>query len=377
MGLSKSLRRRWKATEGDSAYTRIRIMFSDKKTRRNHEFNKFGRHLNEKDFKTGASNSTTEHSKSELSLIQSHFDFDWYKEKHNISDDASALNHYCKEGYDLSYSPNPALAEPAGIKLTSWGLEYLIRAGVNIGCRGGEILRPDDNDGLDPYKVQNYKQAKIAVVTAIFGEYDALMPVDHKWTINTDFFVFSDRKFRSLGGWQQLHTPYHHPDPRRKARFIKLNLPLFFEDYDWVIWVDGNVLICSDPQDIVKKVMSEDTDFSTYYHPLRDSIIAEAAACAQRRKEDPKELAQHLSRIHIADYRSTKGLFETMVMVLRPASPSVKSMFAKWWGLLSKGSKRDQLSLPIAMAETPNLNFKPIEKDVTRSVDFYRTRHKV
>lgn len=374
MGLSKSIRRRWKATKGDPISTKISIFFADKQTRRNYEIQKFGRHLQVDDLLGRGKQKGLLSSKSELATVKMHLDADWYSEVHGIIAQ-EALEHYCKEGRALAYAPNPHLAEDDLKALTPWGLEYLIRCGIKIGCRGEGALLPDDPTALDPKKLCNKGEKKIAVVTAIFGGYDTLMPVDQSWHEDADFFVFSDRVFRTYSGWQPVHAPYQNSDPRRKARYVKLNLPDLFKSYDWVIWVDGNVLLCRNPRDVISGINGGDFDFSTYQHPQRGSIIAEAAACSTRGKDDPKEIARHLSLISDKLPNSTTGLFETMVMVLRPNSTAVQKVFRNWWELLDKGSKRDQLSLPVAMSWVPNMLFTPLHKSIERSADFYRSHH--
>ncbi|WP_170337011.1 glycosyltransferase domain-containing protein [Ruegeria arenilitoris] len=369
MGLSKSIRRRLQIIEGDSISTSFKIFFADRKTRRAYEYNKFGRYLNE------STTSSDGRWRTETDAINANLDPIWYAQTHNLSQTQSCFDHYCDEGRKFAFAPNSALAGEDGKSLSAWGLEYLVRCGIKIGCRGERALSPDDSQALDPFKITNSSGKKIAVVTAIFGDYDNLMPFDPAWKSAAEFFVFSEKKIESLSGWQQVHSPYHHIDPRRRARFIKLCLPVFFDNFEWVLWVDGNVLLCRDPQAIIAGIGDTTFDFAAFKHSSRNSVISEAAACAQLGKENAIELAEHLARIDFSSKKPADNLYETMAMVLRPSSLPVQKMFATWWGLLSKGSKRDQLSLPLAMAEVPEIKFAPFTETIDHSAEFFRTKH--
>lgn len=370
MGLSKSIRRRLQLVEGEPVATSLRVFFADRKTRRAFEFNKFGRFLVEGDH---LSVGTKIKSEDEAAIVN--LDPTWYAEVHGLDDKVTSIRHYFQEGRRFAYAPNRALAGEDGKSLSHWGLEYLVRCGIQIGCTAKHALSPDDRQALDPFDIANAGKKKIAVVTAIFGDHDSLMPVDTAWKSAADFFVFSEKKFEALSGWQQVHSPYHHVDPRRKARFIKLNLPVFFQNFEWVVWVDGNVLICKDPQALIAGISDAPFDFATFRHSCRSSIIAEAAACARLGKENAIELAEQLARIDFPSREPRDKLYETMAMVLRPSSEAVQTMFTNWWGLLLKGSKRDQLSLPLAMAKVPELRFAPFIETIDRSGEFYRTQH--
>lgn len=369
MGLSKSIRRRLQIVEGDSISTSLKIIFADRETRRAYEYSKFGRYLSEDEL------SSSGQFRTEADAISANLDPIWYAQTHNLSQSQSCFDHYRDEGRKFAFAPNNALAGEDGKSLSAWGLEYVVRCGIKIGCRGEHALSPDDDQVLDPFKITNSGGKKIAVVTAIFGDYDGLMPFDPAWKNASEFFVFSERKFDSLSGWQQVHSPYHHVDPRRRARFVKLCLPVFFQDFEWVIWVDGNVLLCRDPEDVIAGISDTAFDFATFKHSSRGSIISEAAACARLGKENAIELAEHLARIDYPSRKKTDNLYETMAMVLRPSSSAVQKMFAKWWGLLSRGSKRDQLSLPLAMAEVPEIKFTPLTETIDCSAEFFRMKH--
>ncbi|WP_299153956.1 glycosyltransferase domain-containing protein [uncultured Tateyamaria sp.] len=371
MGLSQSFRRRLKIVKGESFSRAVEIFFAGRKKRRAFEFQKFGHYLTGDDLTPGGTVLW-----SETDVIHGSLDIDWYAHSHGIDGGAKeCLDHYLVEGRKRALAPNSALAGTDGKTLSAWGLEFLVRCGVMIGDTGEKYLSPGDERAIDPFRISNPGGKKFAVVTSIFGDYDKLMPVDSNWSDTADFFLFSDRYFDASKTWQHVHSPYHHVDPRRRARFVKLNLPVFFHAYEWVIWIDANMLLCHNPQAVVEGVADTPFDFATFRHSSRNSIMAEAAACVHLGKENLKDLSEHFARIDISSREPGKKLFETMAMVLRPSSPAVQKLFTKWWGLLLRGSKRDQLSLPIALADVPEIQFEQFSDTIDNSTDFFRAKH--
>lgn len=172
-----------------------------------------------------------------------------------------------------------------------------------------------------------------------------------------------------------MNCNFDHPDSRRRARFVKTHLPTYFSCYDWVIWVDGNVLICVNPKNLVSHLVDEKVDFATFKHPERTNLISEAAACVKFKKEDPTIVAKHLRDSSHRLGFNEEILFETMVCAARPREPEVRSLYARWWTGIMRGSKRDQLSLPLAISEHPNLSYGYIPHCINKSSWFAKTGH--
>lgn len=379
MGLSESLRRRMTMVQGEPFGTAIKVFFADQKTRRAFELQKFGRYLKDPVSPAPAaapSKKATKKKAPAAPSIATHLDRGWYAQANGLDVSADALNHYREEGIKWALAPFPELAGKNGRTLSTWGVEYLVRMGLPVGDFGENALTPGDPCALDPFKITNPGAKRIAVVTAIFGQFDALIPIDETWRANADFFVVSDRNYEATSGWQKVHAPFHHEDPRRKARFVKLHLPTFFSAYDWVIWVDGNVMMCRNPEGIIEALDPDTFDFATYAHPERSGLLLEAAKCVQLGKDDFRIMAGHLQDNHAHPAFLDEGLYETMVMVLRPSSDAVRKMCAIWWRMLSRGSKRDQMSLPMAIADTPDLRVKALPHTINLTSDFARTRHR-
>lgn len=317
--------------------------------------------------------------RARIALIEAYHEFldaEWYSSTHGLAKSSDPAEHFADVGVARAYAPCPELAGDDGKTLTTLGLELLVRAGVMVGAEGLKPLQGNDN-AINAFQISNAENKKIAVVTAIFGDYDKLMPVNPDWRSETDFYLFTDRLFEPHGFWKHVHANYDHEDPRRRARFVKTHLPTYFSDYDWVIWIDGNILICEDPSLTLEKLSLTDCDFATFKHPIRDSLVTEIAACIQLKKENPLAAAKHLAQIHDHPEFHTAMLFETMVMMLRPSAKPVREMCAVWWKMMMRGSKRDQLSLPLAVSETKGLRVGLLPDAISQSPYFAKANHQI
>lgn len=397
MGLLKSLNRRVRLAKGEPLDVATKVFFSGRSFRRDFEMRKnaeLQRKLSleiekaaicehqrrepispEEKAKLEAENKQRIARDKLLTLVRTFIDSDWYSSVHDLDQYTDSAEHFIEIGLSNGYAPSSHLSSIDGVHLTHWANEFLFRSGIPLGDPGLKLLPPDEPNALNPLNIKNTNNKKIAVVSAIFGGYDKLLPVDQNWAKETDFFIFSDRAFENLGPWQQVHANYDHPDPRRRARFIKTHLPTYFQAYDLVIWVDGNILICSDPREIALTVGLEKSDFATFRHPDRGSLISEAAACIRFGKDDPHVLGRHLSQIYERSGLNEALLFESMVCLMRPNSTEVRIMCSNWWKFIMKGSKRDQLSLPVAVCET-SLKYSFIPGNIHNTPHFAKIAHR-
>lgn len=123
-----------------------------------------------------------------------------------------------------------------------------------------------------PSELYEQRGAKVAVITAVFGDYELTGKPFPRQTMPTDFVLFTDRPLENITapGWIIVNTPYHvlqfqeemelaeareqhnalhrHTHPFNVAKFYKQSfhkIPML-QKYDVVIWVDGTVVI-TDP----------------------------------------------------------------------------------------------------------------------------------
>lgn len=130
--------------------------------------------------------------------------------------------------------------------------------------------------------------------------------------------------------------------PRMNAKFPKIMPHLFFET-DWSIWVDGNLKLEVDPEELV--AMAGDAEIAVFRNPYRGCLYDEAKECAAQRLDDPDVIEKQTQRYREDGFPEFKGL-GACFLIIRKHTKRVASLNERWWAEICNGSMRDQISFP-------------------------------
>src|SRR3954451_1124139 len=124
---------------------------------------------------------------------------------------------------------------------------------------------------------------KVAVYTAITGNYDTLPPLELKvptWS----YLCFTDKPPLASAGWEIRPLPRDDLDQIRRSRLPKILAHDFLAEYDISIWIDASVGITGNLEDFYKIALAR-ADIAFFRHgDLRPSVAAEIQVCAQLAK---------------------------------------------------------------------------------------------
>jgi hypothetical protein len=120
---------------------------------------------------------------------------------------------------------------------------------------------------------------------------------------------------------------------------------LLFADAQFTLWHDGSHHLKVNPWDVIDDSLSDDREFATFKHPMRDCIYEETQACLQLKKDAPGRLLEQAERYSQEGYPAGEGLFETSC-IARRNSAAVAGLNDLWWREIQRSSCRDQISLP-------------------------------
>jgi hypothetical protein len=202
--------------------------------------------------------------------------------------------------------------------------------------------------------------ARIAVFTAITGDYDCLKfpsVIDER----CDYYCFTDRDISWQDVWVPREFGWRHDDPVRVARYVKHHPHEFFPGHEWSIWIDANIQLNCPPQALMPP-SPESWDLATWRHPFRDCVYAEAGECVRDGKDDAATILAQVARYRAQGLPEHAGLVENNVMVRRHNAPAMVALAQAWWREIAGGSRRDQLSFPFVAANLP-LRFAPLGPD--------------
>ncbi|MEO9892499.1 glycosyltransferase [Aurantibacter sp.] len=214
------------------------------------------------------------------------------------------------------------------------------------------------------YRLENYyalkkEKKEVAFFTAITGSYEDLKLPEY-FDINVDYYVFTDDPCLFVPKpFIKVILDKYESDSTRLARWVKLNPHKLLSQYDYVIWVDSNILVKESISHYVESLKGRDADLGFFKHPDRTSVEEEILACKKFAKESCRELdRQYESYVSLYGYESINSvnLVESNVYIARLKSSVVSKFFEEWFYELSSYSKRDQISLPIAIIKSPELS---------------------
>jgi len=280
------------------------------------------------------------------------------------------LRHYLASGAREGRSPHPEFTPlPGGARLASPDaiLGYFAHYRSTLDALGLDLLpqlpltpvearhlgatalggRARARERIDACQARSGKRC--AVVSANFGVRDRL--VSFAPLGDADCFLFTDRPSGARAPWTALPIDHNEADPKRQSLHVKTNLARYFGAYDFVLWIDQNIMPAFDAVSRLVD-MADPPAFASYRHWGRDCLYDEANAVIQTRRDAPDVVGAQVARYRQEGFPEKFGLFETNVMFLDLRQAAVRRVLALWWREIARGARRDQLSLTYVLWKT-------------------------
>lgn len=182
---------------------------------------------------------------------------------------------------------------------------------------------------------------QITVITATIGE---RTPLYTPRVVRSDvrYVAFSDRPIESKA-WEVIRVDQELSDPCRDAKRYKVLADIFVQT-DASIWIDHSARLICDPVELFDQ-FEEDLLFVRHY---RSCIFAEGRAIIRSKKDNPVQVKKTLDRFRSEGWPLANGLFYGTCFARRHTEATFR--FSRdWWAYIEQGSRRDQLSLPVAL----------------------------
>lgn len=190
---------------------------------------------------------------------------------------------------------------------------------------------------------------KVAVVTASIGERRPRLRTPLSVRRGVDFICFTDNPELKSDVWKIIHRTRILDDPCRDAKRFKV---LIHEhvDADASIWIDRHCRLKVDALGVFDE-FTEDLSLVRHY---RRCIYHEARACMDRGKDCHRLIKRSISEYRAGGHPPRWGLFWGGI-IFRRHNDRTREFADRWWNLIQNGSRRDQLSLPVAIRKTKGL----------------------
>lgn len=189
-----------------------------------------------------------------------------------------------------------------------------------------------------------YDGKKIAVYTSVYGSYDKIVEPLYK-DPKCDYFIFTDQNVDANSIWKKIEFeafPREIDSNFLRNRYVKMLPHKVLPNYDYTIYIDGNLQITSEISLLFKKFSSK-TGIAMHKHPSNNGIFEEVMY-NKRLGKITKEEATLLEKMYKdCNMPGDFGMYECNVICRDSSNINCITIMEKWWDEVSKGVKRDQL----------------------------------
>ena len=232
---------------------------------------------------------------------------------------------------------------------------YLVLGYLQCKFRKAQSTVDSLRNGIDPEtnKCNYFFTERIAVYTAVFSSYDEL----HEPKLlpdNCDFFLFSDCITVPEGSaWKAKELPdliqreVQSFPPAEKNRYLKMHPDLLFPEYNYSVYMDGNLLLYTDPTEYINKLSKYGVSFYTHYR--RKCVYEELQAVSAKHRMTIKQVEEVKRFLLDVGMPEKYGLLECPVIARRHHQPECKKLMSEWWELFRRFPYRDQILLPYVL----------------------------
>lgn len=204
--------------------------------------------------------------------------------------------------------------------------------------------------------------------TALFGQYEELKEpsvISDGW----QYIVFTDQPLKS-DIWKVIQVPQHAAGPIRTARYYKLMFHHHIET-EFSMWVDASFQINVD----LNKWWDDHfkAPFTTPYHPIRNCVHEEAAACYKNRRGDLNEIKMQARKYRRERVPANNGMISSGIL-MRQKVHEVEKFCELWYQEMMAESTRDQLAWAYCMFKHP-IAHHSFKWDYRTATDIQYTPH--
>lgn len=223
----------------------------------------------------------------------------------------------------------------------------------------------------------------IAIYTCVTGGYDDLKQPLAPAPEGFDFIQFVPKGEKTQdykGVWKVEELPVSWDDPIITSRFPKLSPQTVLEDYEYSLWIDGNVRIAD--RRVYQRcleLMEREVMYAGIKHPGRDCVYEECERVLKDDRESFRRLVKIVRYLRKNGLPRHAGLMENNVIFRRHNHPAVVEFDRLWMERFAEYSpRRDQLVHSLCLKDVPEMEYEyflPEGQTAMNSPLFEYTRH--
>ena len=191
---------------------------------------------------------------------------------------------------------------------------------------------------------------KIAIYTVLTGGYDHLKQpsvIDERF----DYICFSnDIPKDRIGAWEIRKFDGEFCSKQIESRYPKMHPWIVLPQYDYSVYMDANISIASKDfyEQVIKKIESG-AILSGVKHPFRDCCYSEGYAVITYGLDKIANVIKAMRYVRQQGLPRHYGMFEANIILRKHSDSKVQRQCERWWEMINKYSRRDQLSYPYTL----------------------------
>lgn len=191
---------------------------------------------------------------------------------------------------------------------------------------------------------------KGVVYTAITGGYDTLRVPEYV-NPELDYICFTDQEQITSDFWSIRRIDNAEGlDPIRLARRHKILCHEYLPEYDYSIWIDGQMNVIGNMLELEKYHIASSLLCVPHYE--RDCAYEEAETCLALGRGKSSEIEKQVQRYRAEHYPEHNGMITSGVLFRSHHDAQLRQMCETWWKEVKNESTRDQISFGYACWKT-------------------------
>lgn len=193
------------------------------------------------------------------------------------------------------------------------------------------------------------------IYTCIIGAYDNLLQpevIDESF----DYILFVKRGMKTrqkIGVWQVRELEIEGEDNTILSRYPKMLPHVVLPEYDYSLWMDGNISISSmDFYNAINRKIEQGSVYSGVKHPNKDCVYMDIEGCVHVKRDKTINIYRALRFLLSVDFPAHYGMYENNIILRRHDSEKVQRFGTMWWSLYQKYPRRDQFTAPYCLRES-------------------------
>ena len=198
-----------------------------------------------------------------------------------------------------------------------------------------------------------YENDRLAIYTSVWGNYDKIMEPIIKGP-NCDYYIITDQEIPNKSIWKKIE-PKNQPEgfatwhPAIKNRYYKMHPHEIFKEYEYSIYIDGNVRPVTDLYPFLIHMKKHHKEFALFRHPIFDCLYDSAEHLKKIELVDSSVMDLQVEKYRLQEFPEKFGFFECGLILRKHHVMKCQRAMETWWNEYQNGVKRDQQSFTYAL----------------------------